>query len=381
MSETSLWRRKKQKKIIEFFYFSLFCLEGFTAEARSSLEKEVEEIENGHFSHLKSQQTVWIRSNWLIKAESSIRGKSLFAENLKSERVKWDFNPFHRRNPASLYQIFPAQTGKSSWRSDKNMCTGKRAFEKLPPERWFNCFLLIECFSWFLAWNSVLFSPTQTWKYKQYLFFFAAKVLAEKFWNIPRDHHQNLFKRAKIPDFLLPVFPKCWKMGESTPWDRYQFLSESQHLFRVIGIATDRKPWRQATNVPLYHFATVSLYFCTSFQRDWNSNRQRICRWSLTTSLRCKMQCLTMQNLNSTVLLYFFAFTAPFCFFDIVPLYYSVNIINGIIIVLAAVDSPAEPFVDSPTCDPPQGILLLLAWAYVHILDNKLWNIVKILDF
>ena len=41
---------------------------GIYSRGRKAVREEVAEIESGHFSDLRRQQTVWIRSNWLIRA-------------------------------------------------------------------------------------------------------------------------------------------------------------------------------------------------------------------------------------------------------------------------------------------------------------------------
>ena len=56
-------RRKKSTKIGSQSIFGIY------SRGRKAVREEVPEIESGHFSDLRRQQTVWIRSNWLIRAE------------------------------------------------------------------------------------------------------------------------------------------------------------------------------------------------------------------------------------------------------------------------------------------------------------------------
>ena len=57
-----LTRGEKQQKIV---FQSIL---GIYSRGRKAVREEVAEIESGHFSDLRRQQTVWIRSNWLIRA-------------------------------------------------------------------------------------------------------------------------------------------------------------------------------------------------------------------------------------------------------------------------------------------------------------------------
>ena len=57
-----LTRGEKQQKI------GSQSILGIYSRGRKAVREEVAEIESGHFSDLRRQQTVWIRSNWLIRA-------------------------------------------------------------------------------------------------------------------------------------------------------------------------------------------------------------------------------------------------------------------------------------------------------------------------
>ena len=60
--DSVLTRGEKQQKI------GSQSILGIYSRGRKAVREEVAEIESGHFSDLRRQQTVWIRSNWLIRA-------------------------------------------------------------------------------------------------------------------------------------------------------------------------------------------------------------------------------------------------------------------------------------------------------------------------
>ena len=62
-----LTRGEKQQKI------GSQSILGIYSRGRKAVREEVAEIESGHFSDLRRQQTVWIRSNWLIRAARILR--------------------------------------------------------------------------------------------------------------------------------------------------------------------------------------------------------------------------------------------------------------------------------------------------------------------
>ena len=143
-----LLSEKRRSKINELFYFSLFCLEGFTTwrmrqKAVWWRKWRKSKVATFRFSHLKSQQTVWIRSNWLIKHSGEIFICREF--EIREGKMRFQsFSPQKSRFPISNISGSDRKIFLKKWQKYVHR---EKAFEKLPPERKYDCFLLIKCVS------------------------------------------------------------------------------------------------------------------------------------------------------------------------------------------------------------------------------------------